>query len=38
MGHLGRKEDLLKALQERLDNNPVGAPPHETLFGVLEIL
>jgi len=38
MGHLGRKEDILKALQERLDKNPVGAPPHESLFGVLEIL
>lgn len=38
MGHLGQKEELLKALQERLDKNPVGAPPHKALFGVLEIL
>ncbi len=38
MGHLSQKEELLKALQERLDKNPVGVPPHEALFGVLEIL
>ena len=38
MGHLSQKEELLKALQERLDKSPVGAPPHESLFGVLEIL
>ena len=38
MGHLGQKEDILRALQERLDKNPIGAPPHEALFGVLEIL
>lgn len=38
MGHLCGNEEILKSLQTRLDKNPIGAPPHEALYRVLEIL
>lgn len=39
MGHLGAgKADVFRALAERLDKNPVGAPPNETLMRILHIM
>ncbi|ABB13766.1 4Fe-4S binding protein [Carboxydothermus hydrogenoformans] len=39
MGHLGfSKEEVFKALAERLHKNPVGAPYSETLMKILKIL
>ncbi len=39
MGHLGHaKADVFRALAERLDKNPVGAPPNETLMRILHIM
>jgi len=39
MGHLGAgKTDVFRALAERLDKNPVGAPLNETLMRILHIM
>lgn len=39
MGHLGAgKADVFRALAERLDQNPVGAPLTETLMRILHIM
>ena len=38
MGHLGQKEDILKQLQKRLHQNPVGLPEHASVYEILSIL
>ncbi|MBS3898963.1 MAG: 4Fe-4S dicluster domain-containing protein [Dethiobacter sp.] len=39
MGHLGiQKEEVYKALAKRLNENPVGAVPNETLMQILSIM
>jgi ferredoxin len=39
MGHLGAgKADVFRALAERLDKNPVGAPFNATLLSILQIM
>lgn len=39
MGHLSvAKQDVFKALAQRLDQNPVGAPLNETLMRILHIM
>ncbi|MBT9167767.1 MAG: hypothetical protein DDT19_01108 [Syntrophomonadaceae bacterium] len=39
MGHLGiQKEEVYKALAQRLNKNPVGAPLNETLMQILSIM
>lgn len=39
MGHLGKvKEEVYRALAERLNKNPVGAPVSETLMEILHRL
>jgi hypothetical protein len=39
MGHLGAgKTDVFRALAERLDRNPVGAPLNETLMRIVHIM
>ncbi len=37
MGHLSLKH-AREALRKRLDNNPVGAPPHRALYDILSML
>jgi len=37
MGHLSLKH-AREALRKRLDNNPVGAPPHKALYEILSLL
>ncbi len=38
MGHLAGKEEILKQLQKRLHQNPVGLPEHASLYEILAIL
>lgn len=38
MGHLGEKEEVLKQLQKRLHQNPIGLPEHTTVYEILSIL
>lgn len=38
MGHLTGKEEILKQLQRRLHQNPVGLPEHATVYEILSIL
>jgi len=38
MGHLAQKEEILKQLQKRLHQNPIGLPEHPSLYEVLSIL
>jgi len=38
MGHLTGKEDILKQLQQRLHQNPVGLPEHASAYEILSIL
>ncbi|MGQ9509303.1 MAG: ATP-binding protein [Thermodesulfobacteriota bacterium] len=38
MGHLTKKEDILRALQKRLHQNPVGLPEHSSVYEILSIL
>lgn len=38
MGHITKKEDILKELQKRLNHNPIGLPEHSTLYEILSIL
>ena len=38
MGHLIRKEDLLKQLRSRLHQNPIGLPEHPSAYEILSIL
>jgi len=38
MGHLANKEELLKQLQKRLHQNPVGLPAHASVYEILSIL
>lgn len=38
MGHLAGKEEILKKLQERLHQNPVGLPEHASVYEILAIL
>ena len=38
MGHLAGKEELLKQLQKRLHQNPVGLPEHTSVYEILSIL
>lgn len=38
MGHLARKEEVLRQLQKRLHRNPVGLPEHATVYEILSIL
>lgn len=38
MGHLSKKEEILKELQKRLHHNPIGLPEHSTVYEILSIL
>ncbi|MBM4341476.1 MAG: (Fe-S)-binding protein [Deltaproteobacteria bacterium] len=38
MGHLAGKDEILKQLQKRLHQNPVGLPEHTSLYEILSIL
>ncbi|MBP1699447.1 MAG: iron-sulfur cluster-binding protein, partial [Deltaproteobacteria bacterium] len=38
MGHIAGKEDILKQLQKRLHQNPVGLPEHASAYEILSIL
>jgi Pyruvate/2-oxoacid:ferredoxin oxidoreductase delta subunit len=38
MGHLLRKEEILKLLRERLHQNPIGLPEHISVYEILSIL
>ncbi len=38
MGHLANKGELLKQLQKRLHQNPVGLPEHTSVYEILSIL
>lgn len=38
MGHLTGKEEILKQLQKRLHQNPVGLPEHPSVYEILSIL
>ena len=38
MGHLMRKEEVLRHLQRRLDKNPIGLPEHPSAYEILSIL
>ncbi len=38
MGHLVQKEEILKQLQKRLHQNPVGLPEHASVYEILSIL
>src|SRR4030042_5252792 len=38
MGHIAGKEEILKQLQKRLHQNPVGLPEHATAYEILSIL
>ena len=38
MGHLATKEEILKQLQKRLHQNPVGLPEHPSVYEILSIL
>src|SRR4030042_422638 len=38
MGHLAGKEEILKQLQKRLHQNPVGLPEHTSVYEILSIL
>jgi ferredoxin len=38
MGHIHKKEEILKELQKRLHHNPIGLPEHSTLYEILTIL
>lgn len=38
MGHLAGKEEILKQLQKRLHQNPVGLPEHASVYEILSIL
>lgn len=38
MGHLAGKEEILKRLQKRLHQNPVGLPEHTSVYEILSIL
>ncbi len=38
MGHLAGKEDILRQLQRRLHQNPVGLPEHASIYEILSIL
>jgi ferredoxin len=38
MGHLAGKEEVIKQLQKRLHQNPVGLPEHTSVFEILSIL
>jgi Pyruvate/2-oxoacid:ferredoxin oxidoreductase delta subunit len=38
MGHLAGKEEILKQLQKRLHQNPVGLPEHPSVYEILLIL
>ena len=38
MGHLAGKEAILKQLQKRLHQNPVGLPEHTSVYEILSIL
>jgi len=38
MGHLASKEEILKQLQKRLHQNPIGLPEHASIYEILSIL
>lgn len=38
MGHLMRKEEILRQLRKRLDQNPIGLPEHPSAYEILAIL
>lgn len=38
MGHLAGKEEILKQLQKRLHQNPIGLPEHASVYEILSIL
>jgi len=38
MGHLAGKEEILKQLRERLDQNPIGLPEHPSVYEILAVL
>jgi Pyruvate/2-oxoacid:ferredoxin oxidoreductase delta subunit len=38
MGHLTGKEEILKDLQKRLHQNPIGLPEHTSVYEILSIL
>ncbi len=38
MGHLAGKEEILRQLQKRLHQNPVGLPEHASVYEILSIL
>ena len=38
MGHLAKKEEILRQLQKRLHQNPVGLPEHSSVYEILSIL
>lgn len=38
MGHIAGKEEILKHLQKRLHQNPVGLPEHPSVYEILSIL
>lgn len=38
MGHLAKKEEILKELRKRLHQNPVGLPEHGSVYEILSIL
>ena len=38
MGHIAGKEEILKQLQKRLHQNPVGLPEHTSVYEILSIL
>ena len=38
MGHLASKEEVLKHLQKRLHQNPIGLPEHTSVYEILSIL
>jgi len=38
MGHLAKKEEILRQLRKRLDRNPIGMPEHTSAYEILSIL
>ncbi len=38
MGHLAGKEEILRQLQKRLHQNPIGLPEHTSVYEILSIL
>lgn len=38
MGHLAKREEVLRELRKRLHQNPIGLPEHATVYEILSIL